>query len=358
MLRKKTAAHGFTLIELLVVIAIIAILIALLVPAVQKVREAAARAQCQNNLKQFGIALHSFHDATKALPPSCFKKAIQDPTTASDALTTAQNNPYNPAAFHWSFMLLPYIDQGPLHASIPATSPPPAPPPGSGSAPANLQTSMAWSSAPYLTLLQVQLPIMRCPATTDLRAYDDNSRGVLVSQRAAASYAVVTSGNITENNRFDDGRAGGGPFGQYGFYELFNTNALSKFDGPFNQNIQYKFAHILDGTSNTAAIGERYRYNPNPGNNGHGGWGTFALASPHAQNGHNLFAGSTGIQFNLVVPDPNASTQHLIAFSSRHSGGVNFVFLDGSVRFISDTIAANVRIAIGTRAGNETVSLE
>ena len=88
--------RGFTLIELLVVIAIIAVLIALLVPAVQKVREAAARTQCQNNLHQIGLAMHAYHDANKAFPPAFSK----------------------PANWGWSVWLLPYVEQAPLFATL------------------------------------------------------------------------------------------------------------------------------------------------------------------------------------------------------------------------------------------------
>jgi prepilin-type processing-associated H-X9-DG protein len=113
--------------------------------------------------------------------------------------------------------------------------------------------------------------------------------------------------------------------------------------------------------SNTAAIGERYRYRNDPGsegNSGHGGWGTFALGSPMAQNGHNLFSGSTGVPFNIVLPDPAADTRHLIAFTSRHPGGVNMSFLDGSVRFLRDSISEEARFAIGSRAGGEIFDLD
>jgi prepilin-type N-terminal cleavage/methylation domain-containing protein/prepilin-type processing-associated H-X9-DG protein len=356
-LQKGRHNRGFTLIELLVVIAIIAILIALLLPAVQKVREAAARMQCTNNLKQLTLAMHSYESQSKHLPPSCVKKAIQDPTSAP-----AVNMPlYNPAAWHWSFLILPHIEQTALFKMVPF-GPPPGPPSGSGSSPGNLETSTAWSTAPYLALLTTKIPIMRCPSTSDAETYDDNSRGVLVKGRAAASYAVVITGQFSNgtnsfntNNHNDDGGAGG-PSGLFGFFTLVHA----RLNGPFNQNHLYRFADMIDGTSNTAAIGERYRYHNGPGsegNNGHGGWGTFAVASPHAQNGHNLFSGCTSFPFNPVIPNPAGDTKHLISFSSRHSGGVNFSFIDGSVRFVRDSISEPIRLAIGTRAGGETEQL-
>jgi prepilin-type N-terminal cleavage/methylation domain-containing protein/prepilin-type processing-associated H-X9-DG protein len=365
--------RGFTLIELLVVIAIIAILIGLLLPAVQKVRQAAARIQCANNLKQLVLAMHNYHDSTGALPPSCIQKAIQDPTTGSAGpppnATYLQNNPtYNPAAIHWSFLILPFIEQNNLYATIPQ-GPPPAPPPGSGSGAANTEYSTLWLSPPYLTLLQTPVKTMRCPATSDQETYNDNSRGALVPNRAAASYAVVISNNIDNNNHNDDGNADSvSRF--YGFYTLRSgTNSITingttvsvrRLNGPFNQNSSFTLLQISDGTSNTAAIGERYRYNNAPGVNKDGGWGTFAFGSPHAQNGHNLFSGSTWIPFNVVIPAANLSSdpRYLIGYSSRHPGGLNMAFLDGSVRFLRDSTSDEVRFAIGSHAGGEVYSFD
>ena len=137
MVRSPNRRQAFTLIELLVVIAIIAILIGLLVPAVQKVREAAARTQCINNLKQLGVALHAFHDVNKRLPPGC----------ASDVPPFATGGGGHGSS--WKVYILPYIEQGNIYNKWQFTG-------GSG-----------WENANNCNLVHnVMIPVYRCPSSS------------------------------------------------------------------------------------------------------------------------------------------------------------------------------------------------
>jgi prepilin-type processing-associated H-X9-DG protein len=136
----------------------------------------------------------------------------------------------------------------------------------------------------------------------------------------------------------------------------------SQYDGPFNQNVAYKFEDMVDGTSNTAAIGERYRTDQSNGDANTGGWGYWAVGAGDAQDGNAQWSGTTGLPFNVIMSMPpanNADRKVMYAgFRSRHSGGCNFVFLDGSVHFLTDATSDDARMAIGTRAGGEVFNLD
>ncbi len=169
MVRSSPKRDGFTLIELLVVIAIIAILIGLLLPAVQKVREAAARMQCTNNLKQMGIGLQAYHDVNNALPPGVAR------------LITPENP--SPATF-WTYFLLPYVEQQNLFNTAPFVASP------------------NWNDGgAYQACAQAQVKIYRCPSSTDQLTYSSQGIGA----RVAISYAANQTGDVGNPAAPDNG---------------------------------------------------------------------------------------------------------------------------------------------------------
>jgi prepilin-type N-terminal cleavage/methylation domain-containing protein/prepilin-type processing-associated H-X9-DG protein len=309
-----TVRRAFTLIELLVVIAIIAILIALLVPAVQKVREAAARTQCQNNLKQIGLALHGYHDATKGLPPGYMATG----SYVDGATDTAPG-------WGWASFILPYLEQTAVYRQL------------------NVNQSIPASAAAQAVLSTYLCPSDVAPAT----AFPvPDGFGNTVCRAGPTSYAACC-GNDESDTRAPTG------------------------NGVFYRNSHIRIADITDGTSNTILVGERAWANANgtwagaiPGGvivrgqlnpcqpNIPGAWypaSTLAIAHAHMNNA-------------LVDPDGSAGMDD---FSSMHAGGSHFAFADGSVHFVrsvatdnadgSYTAAGLIFQALATRAGGEVV---
>ena len=347
MLIHPRRKSGFTLIELLVVIAIIAILIALLVPAVQQVREAAARTQCTNNLKQIGLAFQSYHDVYKQLPPALARHDHMD-----------DGGPYN--CTFWSYLILPFVEQDAIYNMAP------------------LVTVPIWTRGNYLLAAQAQLSVYRCPSSADDLTYMSGG----IPDRFAISYAVVGSGSIgnpyagrIKGNEgagetilhMDDGNwQSTGGFKNWGMY----TGYEYRRDGAFNQNTVTQLSHVTDGTSNTAAAGERVRLIKNPAlypdnEYSHGDeYGTWAMGTNWAENHLEECLGSIGIPFNYNGESGGsyirfAASNTAGGFSSDHaSKGVNFAFLDGSVHFLSANTSDAVRMALGTIDGGETVTVQ
>jgi prepilin-type N-terminal cleavage/methylation domain-containing protein/prepilin-type processing-associated H-X9-DG protein len=331
---------AFTLIELLVVIAIIAILIGLLLPAVQKVREAAARARCQNNLKQIGLACLNYESATGGYPPI---------STRGTPVPPATNGPL----VNWGVLVLPYLEQENVRSiyNFGATF----------NSPANNVPVPPNTVAPT----QVPLPVFACPSTPNApRVTPVIVPPMGTVQMAATDYAPVTTvfGQmyVTRAN----GTAGKG---------FVPGTEPANTEGVIAQSDPVKVAAVTDGTSNTFLVielaGRPTSYvlgqvntvarpstpvlnpaNPNgpaaawAGANGVGLLGTLAtgIGDPGA------VAGATNLGGPCLVNCTN--DRQLYSF---HTGGANTVLADGSVRFVRASSTAAVIFALGTRAGGE-----
>jgi prepilin-type N-terminal cleavage/methylation domain-containing protein/prepilin-type processing-associated H-X9-DG protein len=335
MLRQRH--RGFTLIELLVVIAIIAILIALLLPAVQQAREAARRSQCKNNLKQIGLAIHNYHDASRTFPFSWML-----------------GNDFNASV--WGIMLLPYLDQAPLYdqwdSSVPAWNEAA----GFGKGPAS-------SIAGNLAVIKIPLPVYKCPSTPSaaVHNYDYGAAGFPITFTAARSDYIATSGVFSGLAQV---AYAGNPGGSRGGVMRFVGGNPVGSSGPTSIT---GFRDVRDGTSNTMIGGERvggteiYRLNlvdaalsaALGGTNG-GGWGD--ILNGEEWFGGSLFDGTpgafTGSGGPCAINCTNARTNGLYSF---HTGGTHILLVDGSVRFISANIDVGIFAGLVTRGKGEIV---
>ncbi len=307
---RRQSQLGFTLIELLVVIAIIAILIGLLLPAVQKVREAASRAKCSNNLKQMGLACHSFHDAQGVFPPGL--GAVGDNQTAPFNATS----PANLMFASWHTHILPFAEQSPLYEQM----------------------------KPNINGLGKPVPLYAC--TSDPKGqFGYNGNGF--NGQLTTSYV---------------GSAG---------VDMYNTYPPSQLTGILHWRSKVKISGVSDGTSNTFLIGERPASLPNgwwgwwDTTRSPGAWwdydclggvantGSFFGSSDDNGGGTPCPSGAAAGVYRSPGSQPNGC--NFDHFWSYHPGGAMFAMGDGSVRLIPYS-ASSIMPALATRSGGEVIN--
>lgn len=318
MQRLHARAHrtrGFTLVELLVVIAIIGILVGLLLPAVQAAREAARRTQCKNNLKQMGLALHNYESAFRTFPPG-FISRVTGPWPGGS------NDPVPEIGPGWSMlaMILPQLEQTALYQQLDFTRP---------IGDAVNQFARATTVSAY-----------RCPSDTWNEPVSVWPRTIGIHDLAATSYVGVLGGADPSGN---------GPTGSYlARYEEPN------FNGMFHRNRGIRHAEITDGTSNTIGIGERASmFSPNgwagviPG--GQTVFSERIAASRGQAVGDTVRPAITMTTVHVRSGGPNAPTGSPGGFWGPHTGGAQFVLMDGSTHTIATEVDITVFRALAAR---------
>lgn len=291
--------RAFTLIELLVVIAIIAILIALLVPAVQKVREGANRTECCNKMKQIGIALAGYHDLEKGFPPA---HSLDASRLAYGCPPTLDNKTF----FAWMSRILPYLEQKPLYDKI------------------NFNAWPWW-----------QHPINETPV--EVYRCSSDHRPTFVAMYGSDPVALAT------------------------YMGVSGTDQLA-FDGILYPNARVSYKRIVDGSSNTLTVGERPPSDDLAYGWWMAGCGTPPyFGATDVVLGVNELKNPGASPPDRDVFRPGAvmdpTNEHKWHFWSLHPSGTNFLFADGAVRFLSYDITQPTLNALATRAGNENPTL-
>ena len=347
-MRRRSA---FTLIELLVVIAIIAILIALLLPAVQQAREAARRTQCKNNLKQFGLGLHNYHDVQRGFP-------IAGQGDSANPKNPDGGNSANPRS-GWQVYILPYMDQAPLYNLLHFDGPRP------GAVYGGVQGSVTRIVLPDRDEAgEKQVPYAMCPSdpwprnvagststpykTTALWAQSTYS-GCIGSQRTPGSGACSPFNVFAET-----GLPGGNV--DYG-----RSNQPGKISGMFSYyGVFLSIRDVTDGTSNTILMGETRPDCHSAAHAQYGWWFSNSMGNAHVSTVAPINETNTCTNAPKKISNPactnNASEYNYNwGFKSFHQGGAQLLFGDGTVRFLSENIDHRNFQRLGGRSDGQPI---
>lgn len=352
MKKSKSNRQGFTLIELLVVIAIIAVLISLLLPAVQSAREAARRAQCVNNLKQIGLALANYESSNGSFPTG----SLTYPSNANQNGCSG----YYSSRLHSAFsLILPQLEQTAVANAINFQLPP---------ATTFLGVNAGSSNS---TAFKGVINAYVCPS---------DSPGQPITYASGNTYSPTSY--ALNSGTLDIFRY---------WYGCGNGSSIEiPADGAFGKNYTYRISDFTDGTSNTFFVGEKSRFINDPETlhfwNRPSWFGSASINGNPTTRIQGFATTAPQLNAGLLVPEPRATTAGTgwvdawlynpayrkmgqFGFVSQHPGGGNFVFGDGSVRFIKSTIDMGtsgtttprnhgIYRSLSTRAGGETVSAD
>jgi prepilin-type N-terminal cleavage/methylation domain-containing protein/prepilin-type processing-associated H-X9-DG protein len=320
MISVSRKRRGFTLIELLVVIAIISILIGLLLPAVQKVREAANNMKCKNNLHQMGLALHNYDLTNGRLPAALihsgrFQGPPLKPYEGPEVSYRGQQYViYNHSGF---VALLPFIEQDNLFRSYSYAYR------ASSSSPYGIPNAPASPTGQNDVVASQTIKIYNCPSDTNPPPVETRNAGL-----ASDFYEMVSTSR--SNYLFSTGA--------YTDYDADWKNTSISARGAFGNNGAISIGNVTDGTSNTIGIGESLQKWHNGSTVFGPYWGSGTHTSVHGRGYYSNF--TPNYPYGNCAPNTASARRCTYAwgFSSNHPGSTNFVFLDGSVRGIRDSI--------------------